>query len=318
MIPAEWMEQARQRLRGLVKVTPLTEDDRMGWFLKWENQQLTGSFKLRGALNKVLTLSPEEQATGLVCASAGNHGQGVALAGQRVGAKVIVFASEQAVPSKISAMRKMGAEVHLVKGGYAAAEEAGKEYARQNNHTWISPYNDVQVICGQATLGYEILEQLDSKKIDEIYIPVGGGGLAAGLGAVFKMLAPNVKVIGVQSEASPYFQALFHFGSQDDVVESESLADGLAGAVEKGAITIPLVRQVLDDLLLVSEAEIKRAVAYAWQQYGEQIEGSAGVALAAARKFSKKNQTAVVLLSGGNIQAETHAQLLAQYSGESL
>ena len=128
MIPAEWMEQAHHRLKGLVKVTLLTEDVRMGWFLKWENQQLTGSFKLRGALNKVLTLSPEEQAAGLVCASAGNHGQGVALAGQRVGARVIVFTSEQAVPSKISAMRKMGAEVHLVKDGNAEAEEAGKEF----------------------------------------------------------------------------------------------------------------------------------------------------------------------------------------------
>lgn len=318
MIPAEWLDQAQQRLSGLIKVTPLQEDRPNGWFLKWENQQVTGSFKLRGAFNKVLTLLPEEQAVGLVCASAGNHGQGVAVAGQQVGARVLVFASEHAVPTKVAAMQKLGAEVHLVAGGYAEAEAAGKEFARQCGMTWISPYNDVQVICGQATLGYELLEQAAGRRIDVIYLPAGGGGLAAGVGAFFKRFVPQVKVIGVQSEASAYLHRLFHQGTQAGVMESNSLADGLAGAVEEGAITIPLVKQMLDDLVLVSEEEIGRAIAFAWWRYGEQIEGSAAVALAAARRLRIPDQNAIVLLTGGNIQPETLEQLLALYPQEDL
>ena len=134
MIPSEWLDQANQRLKGKVNVTPLLGDAQAGWFIKWENQQETGSFKLRGALNKVMTLLPEEQAAGLVCASAGNHGQGVAVAGRQVGAHVIVFASEHAVPTKLAAMQQLGAEVRLVAGGYAEAEAAGKAYSSEDRH----------------------------------------------------------------------------------------------------------------------------------------------------------------------------------------
>jgi threonine dehydratase len=318
MIPSEWLDEANQRLKGRVKVTPLLEDARAGWFIKWENQQETGSFKLRGALNKVLTLLPEERSVGLVCASAGNHGQGVAVAGRQVGAQVIVFASEHAVPTKLAAMQQLGAEVRLVAGGYAEAEAAGKVYAQKTGMTWISPYNDIQVICGQATLGFEILEQMKVRPFQEIYLPAGGGGLATGIGAVLKQFAPHVKVIAVQSEASAYLHRLFHQGSQVEVIEQETLADGLAGAVEEGAITIPLVKQMVDDFVLVGEEEIGRAIAFAWRRYGEQIEGSAAVSLAAARRYTTTERPAIVVVTGGNIQPETHAGLLAQYPQEGI
>jgi threonine dehydratase len=138
------------------------------------------------------------------------------------------------------------------------------------------------------------------------------------VGAVLKQFAPHVKVIAVQSEASAYLHHLFHQGSQAGVVELESLADGLAGAVEEGAITIPLVKQVVDDFVLVSEEEIGRAIAFAWRRYGERIEGSAAVSLAAARRFATPERPAIVLLTGGNIQPETHAGLLAQYPQEGI
>jgi len=215
-------------------------------------------------------------------------------------------------------MRQLGAEVRLVVGGYAEAEAAGKVHAQKMSMTWISPYNDIQVICGQATLGFEILDQMRGTQFHEIYLPAGGGGLAAGVGALLKRFAPQVKVIAVQSETSAYLHQLFHQGSQVGVIEQDSLADGLAGAVEEGSITIPLVKQVVDEFVLVSEEEIGRAIAFAWRRYGERIEGSAAVSLAAARRTASPERPAVVLLTGGNIQPETHAGLLAQYPQEGI
>ncbi len=318
MIPLRELAEANQRLHGRVKVTPLQEDPSTGWLLKWENRQITGSFKLRGAMNKVLSLPPGDVEAGLVCASAGNHGQGVAVAGQAVGSRVVVFASENAVPSKVAAMQALGAEVTLVKGGYEAAEAAGKEFARQSGMVWVSPYNDVQVICGQASLGYEVLEQMAGRMLDELYLPVGGGGLAVGVGTVMKNFSPTTRVIGVQSEASAYMHQFFQHGSQAGVVEGESLADGLAGAVEEGSVTLELIRQNVDEMVLVTEEEISRAIAFAWRRYGERIEGSAAVALAAARRIHQPGQLAAVLISGGNIQPATHEKLLVQFPGEGL
>lgn len=316
MIPQEWLDQAYERLSGQVERTPVTEDADLGLYLKWENRQITGSFKLRGALNKVEALLENERQAGLVCASAGNHGQGVALAARRHGTRAVVFASDHTIPTKIQAMQDLGADVRKVAGGYAEAEAAGIAHARSTGMTWISPYNDVQVICGQSTLGRELLEQIEGRSIQAVYIPAGGGGLAAGVGEVFRQRAPGVRVIAVQSEASAYLHHLYYTGSQADVIESDSLADGLSGAVENGAMTIPLVRKNVDEFLLVSEEEIGRAIAFAWRRYGEKIEGSAAVALAAARKRNPQDGPAAVILSGGNIQAEVHAALLDRYPRE--
>ena len=160
MIPSAWLDLAVRRLSGQVERTPLTYDPELDLSIKWENRQKTGSFKIRGALNKVLSLGDWEQQRGLVTASAGNYGQGVAFAGKLVGAPVVVFASDHAVPAKLEAMRQLGADVRLVPGGYDLAERVAQAYAVENDATWISPYNDGQVIAGQATVGMEILEQL--------------------------------------------------------------------------------------------------------------------------------------------------------------
>lgn len=309
MIPLEWLLEADRRIRPTALVTPVTEDPRRGIFLKWENHQATGSFKLRGALNKVLDLELWERQRGLVTCSAGNHGQGVAVAARQTGSRVIVFASDHAVPAKLEAMKQLDAEIHLVNGGYALAERTAREFARAEEMTFVSPYNDGQVIAGQGTIGLELARQLPEMDADfEVYIPVGGGGLLSGIAASLTNQKSRPRVIGIQSEASSYFHALFTRGSQDGVLETESIADGLAGEVEEGSITIPLVRQLADEIRLVSEDEIKEAIRLCWKEYHEKIEGSAAAALAGALKSTSKNKK-VVILSGGNIQPELFEQI---------
>jgi len=309
MIPSSWIQEAAEHIRPYIHITPLTYDKDHDIFLKWENHQVTGSFKARGALNKVLSLQEWERSAGLVTASAGNHGQGVALAGNLLRAAVTIFASDHAVPEKVAAMRSLGADVRLVAGGYGEAEKAGLAYAQEQRRTWISPYNDGQVIAGQGTLASEILAQLRAARPPTWIVPVGGGGLISGIGAALQHLSTRPRLIGVQSEASPFFQALFYHGDTSGVVELPSLADGLAGPVEEGAVTIPLVKNYVDDILLVSEAEIRQAIAFAWRQYHERIEGSAAVSLAAILA-GKIDSQAVLILSGGNIQSELHRQIL--------
>lgn len=316
MIPYEWILEARQRIKPFIRSTPLVYDPDLDIYIKWENQQITGSFKLRGALNKVLSLQPWERQRGLVAASAGNHGQGLAFAGQLVGARVTIFASEHAVPMKIAAMQGLGAQVKLIPGGYAEAEQAGIDYAQENGATWVSPYNDGQVISGQGTLALEILEELPFLQNPTWLVPIGGGGLASGICAVLASINSPPRLIGVQSTASPFFHALFHHKTQDGVIELPSLADGLSGAVENGSVTIPILSSCLYDLILVNEDEIARAIAFAWTKYGQQIEGSGAVTLAAVQSGKIGFRPAILVISGGNIQAEVHDQLVQQYGSE--
>jgi threonine dehydratase len=322
MLPHIWIEKAAQRVVNYIEKTPLTFDRDENLYIKWENHQITGSFKARGALNKILSLKDRERQAGLVTASAGNHGQGVALAGRMVGAKVTVFVSEHAVPTKLTAMRKLGAQIEMVSGGYGEAELAGKRYAASNRATWISPYNDGQVIAGQATLGLEVLQEIPYQTQLTWVVPVGGGGLISGIGASIKSNSiekprsyptQRMRLIGVQSQASPFMYSIFHSGTQKGVKEEPSLADGLSGPVEEGSLTIPLVLRNVDDLILVKETEIKFAVAYAWRQYGERIEGSAAAALVPALTGKIPNRPAVVIISGGNIEPEEHQRILQEH-----
>jgi len=310
MIPALWLHQAQERIAAHIQRTPLFYDERRKLYLKWENHQVTGSFKIRGALNKVLSLEAWERSRGLVAASAGNHGQGVALAAKLVGCPATVFVPESAVPAKVRAIQALGAKVIFVPGGYGEAEVAGIRYARENQITWISPYNDGQVIAGQATLALEMLEQLPELREMPWLIPVGGGGLISGIGAALENTPGGHKIIGVQSTASPFFHAIFHRGSQAGVQELPSIADGLAGPVEEGSVTVPLVQRLVDDILLVDEDDIVEAIRDAWFTYGERIEGSAAVTLAAILSGKIAARPAVLILSGGNIQPEWHRELV--------
>ena len=313
MIPPEWFDEARQRIAPHIHQTPLEYDAANQLYLKWENQQATGSFKARGALNKVLVLKPWERQHGIVTASAGNHGQGVALAGNLVGAPVTVFASESASLVKLNAMRAYGAELRLVPGGYGDAERAGLAYARQEAKTWVSAYNDGQVIAGQGTLAKEVIAETSEEEQIIWLVPCGGGGLISGIGAALhadQSQARRHRLIGVQSEASPFLHELYYHGSQAGATELPSLADGLAGPVEEGSITIPLARKYVDAMLLVSEEEIVTAMRYAWQRYNQRIEPSGAVGLAAVLSGRLADRPAVIIITGGNIQVDIHRQLI--------
>jgi threonine dehydratase len=309
MIPLEWLQEAAERISPHIHQTPLTYDAENDLYIKWENHQLTGSFKARGALNKVLSLQDWERERGLVTASAGNHGQGVALAGQKTGAKVLVFASAHASPLKLAAMRDLGAEVRLVPGGYGEAEAAALQHAQEADATWVSAYNDGQVIAGQGTLGLEVYEEMPQPNGSTWIIPTGGGGLVAGIGASLQE-HPSIRLVAVQSDASPFMHALYYQGSQEGVSELPSLADGLAGPVEDNSLTIPLVRRYVQDFLLVHEEEIAHAIGYCWRRYGERIEGSAAVALAAVLSGKVNRRPALVVISGGNISQDLFQQLV--------
>ncbi len=313
MIPDEWLDQALERLNRHIEQTPFTYDADNELFIKWENHQVTGSFKARGALNKVLSLDPWERENGLIAASAGNHGQGVALAAQLVGAHAIVFASDHAVPAKVQAMQALGAEVRLVPGGYAEAEQTAIQFAAEQHIAWISPYNDGQIIAGQGTLGLEMLAQLGSRQALVCLVPAGGGGLAAGVGAAFSRANNRIALVAVQSEASPFLHAIYQSGSQENVTELDSIADGLSGPVENGSLTIPMVRRCVDGFELVSEEEIARAIAYAWHHYQERIEGAAAVTLAAVLTNKIAERPAIVTITGGNIQPELHEQICRRW-----
>jgi threonine dehydratase len=322
VIPFEWLGQAQKRIAPHIFETPLTFDAKRGLFIKWENHQITGSFKARGALNKVLSLEEWERGAGLVAASAGNHGQGVALAGNLIGAQVEVFVPAHAVPSKVEAMRQLGAQVRMVDGGYAQAEGAGRQYALEQGKIFISPYNDGQVIAGQGTMALEVLRQLrpsagaDGADIANWIVPIGGGGLISSCGAVLARGERQPRLIGVQAAASAFAFSLYHRHTQEGVEDNPTLADGLSGAVEEGSVTLPMIEKYVDDLVLVSEVEIGRAIAFSWQAYREKIEGSAAVVLAAVLEGKINERPSVVIISGGNIEPEVHEKIVRQYAGE--
>ena len=313
MFPDEWLDQAANRLRSYLHSTPVSYDAQLDLYLKWESHQPTGSFKVRGALNKILALTPEELRKGLVTASAGNHGQGVALAAQHTGARVIVFSPDHATPEKITAMRRMGADVHLVAGGYALAEQTALAFAQSSQMTWVSPYNDSQVIAGQGTIGLELLDVIQEQQVKAVVVPAGGGGLVSGIGAALTRCRLRPRLVAVQSEASPFMYHLYQHGSQVGVDEFPSLADGLAGAVEEGSLTIPLIKTLVDEFVLVSEEEIARAMAYAAIKYNECIEGSAAVGLAAVLSGRLKAHPALAVMTGKNVQAEVFTAISQRY-----
>jgi threonine dehydratase len=305
VIPYDWVENASTRISNLITNTPVTYDPVIETYFKWENKQKTGSFKIRGAANKILSLNDWELSQGLVTCSAGNHGQGVALAAQICGASCTVFATPHTPAVKVKAMEKLGASVILVDGGYAEAEKTAINFSKESHKTFISPYNDGQVVAGQGTIALEIINHFrDVVPFKTLLVPVGGGGLISGIGSVFYEHSNRPKLIGVQSEASAFAYQLIHTDSQEGVEESASIAEGLAGEIDHESITIPLMKKLVDEMILVTELEILEAILFAWKTYGEVIEGSAAVGLAAVLTGKIQLLPVMVVITGGNIQPE--------------
>jgi threonine dehydratase len=316
MIPFEWIAEAADQISPYITKTPITYDHENNLYIKWENQQITGSFKARGAFNKTINLEDWERKAGLLAASAGNHGQGVALAGKKFKAPVRIYVPDEAPAVKISPIRELGAEVILIPGGYSEAEKSALREASESNATWVSPYNDGHVIAGQGTIGLEALKQLEayprfSLEDSTWLVPVSGGGLLAGVAASMQNLPDKPKIIGVQTEAAPFMHSLFYKGTQDNIVEAPTLADGLAGEVEPNSITIPLIKEFVDDIILINEIDILETIKYAYHRYGELIEAAAAVALSAVISGKITNKPAVVIISGGNIDTDLHELIIS-------
>ena len=276
-------------------------------FLKIESLNVTGSFKIRGALNAVLKLveangqagrSPRELT--VVTASAGNHGRSVALAAERLGMACVVFAPAGAPDVKKSAIRRHGAVLHEC-DDYDVAEKQAREYAASENSVHISAYNHADVIAGAGTIGLEIVERIP--ELDVVVIPMGGGGLASGVGLALKAAAPRVTVIGVEVEASSPFTLSLEAGRITAITPRQSLADGLTGNLEAGTITFPLVAQVVDSVVTVSEDDLARAMKGLATEERLIVEGAGAAATAAiiAGKVSAPGQRVVALVSGGNV-----------------
>ncbi len=308
--------RAAARIQGRVRETPLLHSmyfsERTGAnvHFKLENLQYTGSFKVRGAFNRLLTLDAETLSAGAVAASSGNHGAAVAWALRELGAPGIVFVPVGASPVKADAIRAAGGDIRFFGEDGLDTELHARAFAAENGMIYVSPYNDVEVIAGQGSCGVEIARQLPD--IDALFVAVGGGGLAAGVGAVLKCAGRDVRVIGCQPANSPVMAASIEAGRIVDLASQPTLSDGTAGGIEPEAMTFALCRDIVDEFVRVDEDGIADAMRAYMDAEHQLIEGAAGVALAGllARADDLTGQNVLVLVCGANISRETLARIL--------
>ena len=273
-------------------------------YFKLENLQHTGSFKVRGAMNKVLSLTQAERERGVVTASTGNHGAATAFSLAKLGAGGIVFVPDNASSAKVQAIERLGAEVRCFGDDTAVTEAHARQYARDNGLTYIPPYNDLQVISGQGTIGVELAQQMD--RIDAVFVALGGGGLISGIAGYLKSVHPNVAIIGCSPENSQVMIQSVKAGKILDLPSLPTVSDGTAGGVEPGSITFDLCRDLVDQYVVVTEDEIKASLRQYLQIHHMLIEGAAAVPVAACVKKGHRfsGQNVVVVLCGANISLE--------------
>jgi len=279
-------------------------------FLKLENLQFTGSFKLRGAFNKLLSLTPQQRTAGCVAASSGNHGAAVAFAMSKLDTKGVIFVPEGTSTTKVDAIKRAGGDVRFFGTDGLDTEMHAREYAAENGMCYLSPYNDEDVVAGQGTCGVEIAKQLP--QVDAIFVAVGGGGLISGVGSFLKSVNPTMSVIACQPAASAVMTESVKAGEILDLPSQPTLSDGTAGGIEADAITFDLCRTVTDDYVVVSEDQIAEAMRQFIDAHHMLPEGAAGVALAGLRlrADSYKGKNVVVIICGGNISRETLKEVI--------
>jgi threonine dehydratase len=304
---------ADKRIRSHIRETPLRLARSLGAatgtrvYLKLENLQETGAFKLRGAANKLLSLAKDDVARGIVTASTGNHALAVATMGRKLGIPVEIFVSEHIHPRKRARLDALQVRVRTVAGDALAAELAARSESGSSGRPYVSPYNDPTVIEGQGTLAVEILRQLDAAgavALDAVFVAVGGGGLIGGIGLHLESASPATERVGCWPRNSPALHECLKAGAIVEVAEQPTWSTSTAGGVEPGAITLDICRRVVDREVLVSEDEIVGAARRVHREEGQLIEGAAGVAVAAflqdAARYAGK--TVVILICGGNVE----------------
>lgn len=303
--------RARRRIVGTAARTPLVPSPSLSAqigrnvYLKLETQQVTGAFKIRGAANRLLSLSPEERARGVVTVSTGNHGRAVAYVGGRLGMRVVVCVPDLVLSHKVAAMRALGAEIVVQGANQDEAEAHAAALAQREGLIIVSPFDDVHVIAGQGTIGLEILE--DCPEVDTVVVPLSGGGLMGGIAFALKAADPAIRMVGVSMARGPVMVESVKAGRVLQLPEEPTLADSLMGGIGlDNQYTFDLVRRVVDEYLLVTEEEIAAAMRHALLAERQVLEGGAAVGLAALlhEKVIDPGETVVVVLSGGNVDMQ--------------
>ena len=319
-IPLEEMSRAKSRIKEfIIENTPVVmcrglEDlGHPNVHLKLENLQVTSSFKIRGAANALCQTAASSRKPGrtIITASAGNHGQAVALVAQELGLKATIVVPETTPMVKIAKIREHGPELVLHGASFDVAELYAKKLAKVRGLEYLSAYNDPRVIAGHGTIGLEVLAQLGD--VDRIIVPVGGGGLISGISSAVKQLHPRIEIIGVESEASPAMYKSIAAGKLINVSVKDSIADGLSGNIEPGSISFGITKRYVDRMVLVTEESIRKAIRLLWEKDGQVVEASGAVAIAPIvempNRFEGKRTIAVI--TGGNIDESRFKSIVA-------
>ncbi len=312
---AAQVTEAAARIRPVVVETPIERIEGLApnigaeLFFKLENLQKTGSFKLRGASNKILSLAPDQAAQGVIAASNGNHGLGVAAAARRAGITAEVYVSKHVSPSKVRRIEEHGAHIKRIGNDPLEAELAAHAAAAEQGKVFISPYNDIQVMAGQGSIAVELLRQLPP--LDALFVAVGGGGLIGGIGAYIKCASPQTEIVGCWPENSPVLYESIKAGRILEVAEQPTLSESTAGGLEPGSVTLEICSHVIDTSILVSETEILDAMRRVRSLKGWIIEGAAAVAVAAFMKNAEgySGKRMAVVICGANVSEKVLAAL---------
>jgi len=321
MIAAGAFQQAQARIGGRIRPTPLVPSPSLAElagapvFLKLEHHQITGSFKLRGATNAMLALTEQQRQCGVVGASTGNHGRGLAYAAQQAGVRCVICMSSLVPRNKIDGIKALGAEVRIVGESQDDAQVEVDKLVAEDGMTMVPPFDHPDVIAGQGTLGLELLADLP--EVETVLVPLSGGGLAAGVAAALKGERGDIRVVGVCMERGPGMYLSLQAGKPILSEEIPTLADSLGGGIGlDNRYTFPMIRDLVDDIVLLTEAEIAAAIRHAYWQEREVIEGSGSVGIGAilAGKVALTGPTAVVV-SGRNIDMDLHHRLISGEPG---
>jgi len=313
MLSLAMVKEAAEILKDVARVTPLYPskgiNKKADVYIKCENTQVTGSFKLRGAYYKISQLTEEEAKKGIIACSAGNHAQGVALAAQKRGISAIICMPEGAPLSKVEATESYGAEVMLCKGVYDDAYAKAVELKEANDYTFIHPFNDELVMAGQGTVGLEIMEKLPDADI--VFVPVGGGGLISGIAYTIKQINPNCKIYGVQAEGAPSMYQSLREGKITKLSNVATMADGIA-VKQPGDKTFEMVQNYVDGVVTVTEDEIATAILALIEDHKLVAEGAGAVSVAAAMydKVAIAGKKVVCVISGGNIDVNMLSRII--------
>ncbi len=313
MLSMEMLQDAKKVLEGIARQTPLFHSTYINpdadVYIKCENMQVTGSFKLRGAYFKTSSLSEEDAQKGVIACSAGNHAQGVALAAQKRGIPAVICMPESAPLAKVEATKSYGAEVVLVQGVYDDAAAKAIELQKEKGYTFLHPFDDEYVIAGQGTVGMEIMEQLEDAEV--VLVPIGGGGLISGVAYAIKQMNPKCKVYGVQAEGAPSMKNSIEEGKIGKLSDVSTMADGIA-VKQPGDLTFEMCQKYVDGIVTVSEVEIAQAILLLMEKHKMVAEGAGAVSVAAAmqNKVDLKGKKTVCVISGGNVDVNILDRIL--------